>query len=200
MSNPGLVRKIASAADPTSRGEISSLSDILPSGTILDTAATTAPSGWLFCHGQAISRTTYSSLFLAIGTTYGVGNGSTTFNLPDTRGRTRASKDDMGGSPALRLTPGGSGIAGTTLGATGGAETHTLTVAQLAVHTHSDAGHSHGSIPAISGSVNGGATPNRLVDGYTSSETGYANIQNAGSGGAHQNTQPTIVFNTIIKY
>ncbi len=56
-------------------------------GTVLDFAGTTAPDGWLMCFGQAVSRTTYANLFAKIGTIYGAGDGSTTFNLPDCRGR-----------------------------------------------------------------------------------------------------------------
>jgi len=62
-----------------------------------------APADWLFCHGQAVSRATFAALFAAIGVTHGVGDGSTTFNLPDMRGRVPAGKDDMGGSAANRL-------------------------------------------------------------------------------------------------
>ena len=93
---------------------------IVPSGSLQPFAGATAPNGWLMCFGQAISRTTYADLFAAIGTTHGVGNGSTTFNVPDLRGRTIAGKDNMGGSAANRLTSGNSGVAGTTLGAVGG--------------------------------------------------------------------------------
>lgn len=74
-----------------------------PSGVILPFAGTAAPTGWLLCYGQAISRTTYAALFTVLGTTFGVGDGSTTFNLPDMRGRGVAGKDDMGGSAASRL-------------------------------------------------------------------------------------------------
>lgn len=73
-------------------------------GTVLPFAGSTAPTGWLLCYGQAISRTTYANLFAVIGTTYGVGDGSTTFNLPDLRGRIAAGKDNMGGSAAGVLT------------------------------------------------------------------------------------------------
>ena len=59
---------------------------ILPAGLILPFGNTTAPSGYLACHGQAVSRTTYATLFAAIGTTWGTGDGSTTFNVPDFRG------------------------------------------------------------------------------------------------------------------
>lgn len=73
-------------------------------GMLIPHAGTTAPDGFLLCFGQAVSRTTYAALFAVISTTYGAGDGSTTFNLPDMRGRAPAGKDDMGGSAASRLT------------------------------------------------------------------------------------------------
>lgn len=72
-------------------------------GTVLPFAGSAAPIGWLLCYGQAVSRTTYANLFAAIGTAYGAGDGSTTFNVPDLRGRVAAGKDDMGGTAASRL-------------------------------------------------------------------------------------------------
>jgi microcystin-dependent protein len=92
-------------------------------GVVEAFAGTTAPAGALLCFAQAISRTDYVGLFTVIGTTFGVGDGSTTFNLPDLRGRVAAGKDNMGGSAANRLTGAGFG-SGVTLGAAGGAETH----------------------------------------------------------------------------
>ncbi len=76
----------------------------IPSGMLAPFAGTSAPTGWFLCYGQAVSRTTYAALFTAIGTTYGTGDGTSTFNLPDLRGRTIAGVDDMGGSAASRLT------------------------------------------------------------------------------------------------
>jgi len=115
-------------------------------GAIIDFAGNTAPSGWLLCYGQAVSRTTYANLFSVIGTTFGVGDGSTTFHLPDCRGRVGAGKDDMGGSVAGRLTTAGAGVNGAALGASGGLQTHTLTAAQMPAHNHgvTDPGHAHG--------------------------------------------------------
>jgi microcystin-dependent protein len=84
-------------------------------------AGATAPAGSLLCNGQAIRRTAFAGLFAALGTTYGTGNGSTTFNLPDLRGRVAAGKDNMGGSSAARLNL----ISSTTLGAVGGQQTPT---------------------------------------------------------------------------
>lgn len=92
----------------------------VPAGSMTAFAGSSAPTGWLLSYGQEVSRSTYATLFAAIGTTYGTGDGSTTFNLPDLRGRTLAGKDNMGGSAASRLTSGASGVDGATLGAAGG--------------------------------------------------------------------------------
>jgi microcystin-dependent protein len=100
-------------------------------GTIMAWPTSTVPNGWLECYGQAISRTTYSALFAAISTVYGVGDGSTTFNLPDMRGRAIAGEDDMGGSSANRLTGLTDGVNGDTLGAVGGLESTTIGTANL---------------------------------------------------------------------
>lgn len=75
----------------------------VPTGVVQPFAGSTSPTGWLLCAGQAVSRSTYADLFGAIGTTYGAGDGTTTFNLPDLRGRVVAGKDDMGGTAANRL-------------------------------------------------------------------------------------------------
>jgi microcystin-dependent protein len=108
----------------------------VPTGAVLDFAGSTAPGGFLLCYGQAISRTDFANLFSVIGTTYGSGDGSTTFNLPDFRGRVVAGKDDMGGSSANRLTDADDGLDGDALGATGGGETQTLVEANVPPHEH----------------------------------------------------------------
>jgi len=101
-----------------------------PVGGIMAYAASTAPTGWLLCDGTAVSRTTYAALFTAISTTYGAGNGSTTFNLPNLKGKVPVGRDSAD-------------TAFDVLGETGGAKTHTLTSGQMPVHTHTQNAHTH---------------------------------------------------------
>ena len=102
----------------------SQLTASTPAGVISPYAGASAPTGYLLCFGQAVSRTTYSDLFSAISTTYGAGDGSSTFNLPDLRGRVIAGQDDMGGSAASRLT-GDNGASTATANANGSFTTNT---------------------------------------------------------------------------
>lgn len=180
------------------------------SGMILPYAGTTAPSGWLFCYGQDVSRTTYADLFTAIGTTYGTGDGSSTFTLPDLRGRTIAGQDDMGGASADRLTNQSGGLDGDTLGATGGAETHTLTEAQLASHKHfgfaatnasaTTSSNLSSSTQAARGSgFSGGSIDEKYSIMATSTAATVGLTSATGSGTAHNNVQPTIILNYMIK-
>ena len=173
----------------------------VPSGALMPFAGSSAPTGFLLCHGQAVSRTTYSDLFSAISTTYGAGDGSSTFNLPDLRGRVVAGQDDMGGASANRLTDQSGGLNGDTLGDTGGSETHTLTTAQLASHTHSFS--DTDSITAMT-FLNDGLGVNRGGSGASSSSNSISvsisgTTGSTGSGSAHNNVQPTIILNYIIK-
>lgn len=178
----------------------------LPSGVIVPFGGTLEPVGWMFCYGQAISRTTYPSLFATIGTTYGNGDGSTTFNLPDLRGRVVAGQDDMGGTSANRLTNQPGGLDGDTLGAAGGTETVTLSTAQMPAHQH---------LLANNSDVSSGVTT-LTASNYINRRTGYSTNDNyhlggsatvpsiglsgsTGSGAAHNNVQPTFVLNYIIK-
>lgn len=164
--------------------------------------ATVPNSAFAFPIGQAISRTTYAPLFSIMSTTYGIGDGSTTFNLPDKRERVSAMKT----SAASRLTSTYFGGDSTALGATGGLESHTLTTAQLAAHSHgvTDPGHTH-ALTNIYNSLGGftvagtGGNAVGLSGQASQSATTGISINNAGSGNAHNNTQPTIICNYIIR-
>jgi len=142
----------------------------------------TAPSGFLICDGSEISRTTYADLFVVIGTTFGVGDGSTTFNLPDMRGRVVGGANDVGlpngenGSFSTRNE------AGTT-----GAETHQLTVSEMPSHSHSYTRQWDASSGSGYSTAEGGGA------GSSSQTTG-----SAGNGNSHNNMQPTIFLNFII--
>jgi microcystin-dependent protein len=160
----------------------------IPVGVVMPYAGATAPGGWLFCYGQAVSRTTYARLFEIVGETYGTADGVTTFNLPDLRGRVVAGQDDMGGSSANRLTGVTGSVNGDTLGGTGGAETHTLTEAEMPAHTHNELG---SSVATFDG---GAGSPADTTAG------GQRATTSTGGGGAHNNVQPTIILNYIIKF
>jgi microcystin-dependent protein len=157
-----------------------------PAGIVAPYAGTSAPSGWLLCYGQAVSRTTYAGLFATVSTTYGTGDGSTTFNVPDLRGRVVAGQDDMGGSSANRLTGVTGSVDGDVLGGTGGEETHVLLTAEMPAHTHNI---NYQSL------LNGGGTGGDVKgSGATVATT------STGGDGAHNNVQPTLILNYIIKY
>jgi len=148
---------------------------LVPPGVILPYGGATAPSGYLLCDGSAVSRTTYADLFDVIGTTYGAGDGSTTFNLPDLKGKVPVGKDS-------------SQAEFDTLGETGGAKTHTLTEDEIPSHAHT-----------IEGRTGGSGGPDRVVKGnYTDNITNLS-TSSVGGGQAHNNLQPYITLNYIIK-
>lgn len=172
----------------------------LPAGLVFPYAGTSAPTGYLLCDGSAVSRSTYSTLFTAVATTYGTGDGSTTFNLPDLRGRVIAGQDDMGGASANRLTNQTGGLDGDTLGATGGSETHTLTTAQLASHSHGAGTYSSSKTMRVGSGGSGSHRPGN-TDAASTTTLNYTvtgTSGSAGSGSAHNNVQPTIILNYII--
>jgi microcystin-dependent protein len=171
----------------------------LPAGVVMDFAGAVEPTGWFFCNGAAISRTTYAALFAAIGTTWGVGNGSTTFNIPDFRGRARIGSGT------------GAGLSARTLAATGGEETHQLSTAELASHTHTQNSHTHTSTISIAtattAAVDAMAVGTRVTNGsgivQSAAVTNVAATavnQNAGSDTAHNTMMPFAVTMPIISY
>ncbi|WLB19364.1 phage tail protein [Bradyrhizobium japonicum] len=181
----------------------------IPIGASVDFWGASAPnSSFVLAYGQAISRTTYSALFSLFSTTYGAGDGTTTFNLPDLRGRVVAGNDSMGGSAANRITVGNFGATPSFLGSFGGLESIALTTAQLAAHTHantlSDPGHLHNGALNLGAAYNspGGATTvaGNSTTTTSSNSTGITiNNASAGSGSAHNNMQPTIIANKLIR-
>lgn len=177
--------------------------DSMPIGTISMFAGSTAPTGYLLCQGQAVSRTTYANLFTVIGTTYGTGNGSTTFNLPNLQGKFALGKSS---SHALAST--------------GGAETVTLTTNQIPAHTHGNKSlvgmfRAYGDTGSIGESGDGTVITSGIVstDGSFDWAPGYENRRgygvkidashehtSVGGGAAHDNMPPYQTVNYIIKY
>jgi len=131
-------------------------------GLIAYTGAAAPNSNFALANGQAVSRTTYAALFSLVGTTFGTGDGSTTFNLPDLSNRVVAGTA-MGGTS--RITVAGGNFDGTVLGATGGAQNHTLTTSEMPTHTH--AGTTDGT--TVSGTTSSDGSHNHT--GTTSGET-----------------------------
>ena len=156
----------------------------VPVGAMFIWLTDTAPNGWLLCYGQEISRTTYARLFALIGTTFGVGNGTTTFNLPDLRGRLPLGQDDMGGVSANRVTNAQADI----IGGSAGAEDHTLSIAEMPAHTHLCPRVGASGTEALVGSANNPVT------------TPNTPTFSTGGDGSHNNVQPYLTMNYIIKY
>lgn len=177
---------------------------VIPIGGLLDYAGTTAPnSAFVLPYGQAISRTTYATLFSLVSTTFGVGDGSTTFNVPDLRGRVIAGKDDMGGSSANRLTAADDGLNGDTLGATGGGETQTLVTGNLPPYTPAGSISASGTIAGnflsvfpststVPGLTSGGSTALTISASFTGTAQG-------GTSTAFGVVQPTIILSKILR-
>jgi microcystin-dependent protein len=182
----------------------------LPIGVIVDFAGTNPPGGWLMCFGQLVSRTTYSDLFDVIGTTWSAGDGSSTFGIPDLRGRVVAGRDDMGGTAAGRLTS--SYLTNPTIvGGAGGTEAYILQTGHLPAHTHtaSSSGATQINTTTIEGGTTqglqgGGSFAGRVMIQRGSNEWGVAvtTTVNASTGGGsgHGNVQPTAIVNKIIRY
>jgi microcystin-dependent protein len=187
---------------------------VVPIGACIDFFGTAAPnSSFVLPYGQAISRTTYSVLFAMFSTTYGVGDGSTTFNVPDLRGRVVAGKDDMGGSSANRLTDADDGLNGDTLGDTGGGETQSLVTANHAAYTpagsvsitsinhatrFAGAGGSN-DVNTLSHGLTGGTLTNPDGIAFVSGSATFTGTPEGGTSQAFGIVQPTIIANKLLR-
>lgn len=190
-----------------------------PPGTVVEFAGTVVPNGWVLVSGQALSRSGEARAFDVVGTVFGPGDGSSTWNTPDLRGRITAGMDNMGFGAAGRLT-------GATFGAILGSETHTLITSQLAVttpagtisaHTHFvsngdtlNAENGLGSFTKMANSrIDAGFQPltNYLFSststlanrGLTQSVTEAFSGTPFGSDQPHNNVQPTFILPKIMK-
>jgi len=142
----------------------------IPTATIVPWSSASVPTGFLECNGQAVSRSTYSALFAIVGTTYGAGDGSSTFLVPDLQDNIAMGKS---GTKALASTGGANTVAST--GNVGGSTANaTLSTAQLASHTHPGKN-------STGGRVNLGPVLPGYSPGTVSGDTG-----SAGSGSGHQ--------------
>lgn len=158
--------------------------DLTPTGASLEFAGATAPTGWLLQDGSAVSRTTYSDLFAVIGTIHGAGDGLTTFNVPDHRGRVGVG---------VGTATGANGATAHTLGQKGGEETHALTAAENGPHTHNVNMRWGGTI----GAGNAADAPPRSYGGTLDSVSFFT--LSSGSGTPHNTLPPYIGLNYIIK-
>ena len=152
-----------------------------PAGVMAHFGGQSAPAGWLLCQGQTVSRAAYARLFAAVGVQYGAGDGTTTFRLPDGRGRTLVGQD---AGQTEFATP----------GQAGGAKTHTLSEGEMPAHTHKSVRH-------VYQTREGWASGRALLP--VMDENGDFPIIDSGSpaggGDPHNNLQPYIAANYIIR-
>jgi microcystin-dependent protein len=197
----------------------------IPIGTILPYAGTTPPTGYVFAAGQQLSRTTFAGLFSQIGTFYGAGDGFSTFNVPDLRGRVPAGVDAMNGIAASRLGFGATGgiVSPASLGVAAGEQWHIQTQAELVQHSHAAFSTSTPSLGVSGGGVITDATtrdglgaeqlavstqgnnataylPGSVGGSVTGSISTSTAIGATGSSSPMNLTQPTLVINYIVKF
>ena len=177
----------------------------VPIASVNAFAGTSAPTGWLLCDGSAVSQTTYAALYAVIGAAYdATAPGAGNFRVPDLRARVPAGLDNMGGTDAGRLswqntlgTVGTSSILTDT-----GTQTHTLLSAEMPSHTHTQNSHNHTYGLAVNtGFAHAGGGNVAFFHAYSTDNTSTvtATNQNTGGGGSHNNMQPTMLLNYIIK-
>jgi microcystin-dependent protein len=173
---------VADSAEVTNRN--AAILVATPLGMVVPFAGAAAPTGWLLCDGSAVSRTTYAGLFSVVSTAYGAGNGSTTFNVPNLKGKVVVGRD----SAQTEFD---------TLGETGGEKTHTLTESEIPAHDHALEHASLGAGVTLSEiAFSSGSGTNRYA---VANGTPTLDTADAGSGAAHNNLQPYMALNYIIK-
>lgn len=148
---------------------------LVPPGSVMFYAAATPPNGWYACDGTAKNRTTDAALFAVIGTTFGAGDGTTTFNIPDARSRNVVAAGQ------------GTGLTLRNLAATGGEEAHALTIPELPSHNHTISNAMPASGSVFQGSGVGGGGSGTVSIGFT------------GGNGAHSVMDPFLVLTCMIK-
>lgn len=156
---------------------------LVPTGVILPYAGVVAPTGWLLCAGGIVSRSQFPDLFTLIGETFGAGDGSTTFGLPDMRGRVGIGMDNLGGNSADVMTHANAD----SLGGVEGSEEHTLTITEMPFHQHTINFQADADIT-------GSSVRLRSTGG-----AGTDKVQGTGGGVSHRNDQPWIAMGSIIK-
>lgn len=193
------------ALQQSAASSIAAVAALLPPGLgPLPWSLASEPTGWIFADGRTLlAASPYSALraaYIAASFPFGQ-DGSGNPKIPDMRGRVPAGKDGGAG----RLTTAGSGVDGATLGASGGAQSHTLTSAQIPSHSHSvnDPGHAHTSDAAVKLPSSGNNYNTPFAGGGNAISTDPATtgitIGSTGGGGAHNNVQPVLVLNYIVK-
>ena len=209
--NPTFSLSIGTGSTQVSAGNHAHSDYATPAGVIHAYGGASAPSGYLLCNGASVSRTTYAALFSAIGTNYGVGDGSTTFNVPNLQGRVPVG---LSADAEFNL-----------LGETGGAKTHTLASNEIPAHVHlvdppssttaTNGNHTHSYNDRYRGTTISDDASDRNVANDVLNDvartTGSGGVHthsldieafssgSSGGGAAHNNLQPYLVVNYIIK-
>lgn len=200
---------MAALGDIAVTTDLATSNDALPAGLIIPYAGATPPIGWVWCDGHTEPRTVSGSstpLFSLIGTDFGAGDASTTYNVPDLRGRTLVGPDALGGTAADR-------VPGASVANSGGATTHTLSYAEMTAHNHGGTTHymNRNAVHSHNIRYNGQAYAHNTAESIATPTTsgGYAStytdtnhqhgVNGSGGGAAHDNVQPYQAANFIIK-